>query len=235
MTHPSLEEKTKIKEELVASSHIENDVADNPRIQSHSLQETCPENYEPQEKKKCREKEGKTINIFTNIPDIPVPEVILRNGCHGFSPLDIKSLDTNINNIEKNQFQRHYKSYRVGRLHNEVTNSFIFRLTKDITDTIYCASSETLLIAHGKSFRRLWKNVNLIIVKKIFIPFNPNNLHWVLIYINIENEQSYIIYPMNKTNELHRDLAMVHTVVRRIFHKFKKVMKSRIEAIDHTL
>ena len=63
MTHPTLEEKTKIKEELVASSHIENDVADKPRIQSHSSQETCPENYEPPEKKKCREKEGKTINI----------------------------------------------------------------------------------------------------------------------------------------------------------------------------
>ena len=30
-------------------------------------------------------------------------------------------------------------------------------------------------------------------------------------------------------------ISMVHTVVRRIFHKFKKVMKSPIEAIDHTL
>ena len=94
---------------------------------------------------------------------------------------------------------------------------------------------EALLIVHGKSFGRLWKNINLSIVKKIFIPFNPNNLHWVLIYINIEKERSYLIDPMNKTNELYRDLAMVHTVVRRIFHKFKKVMKSPIEAIDHTL
>ena len=40
---------------------------------------------------------------------------------------------------------------------------------------------------------------------------------------------------MDETNESYRDLAMVHTVVRRIFHKFKKVMKSPIEAIDHTL
>ena len=52
MTHPTLEEKTKIKEELVAPSHIENIIADNPRIQSHSSRETCPENYEPPEKKK---------------------------------------------------------------------------------------------------------------------------------------------------------------------------------------
>ena len=93
---------------------------------------------------------------------------------------------------------------------------------------------EALLIVHGKSFGRLWKNINLSIVNKIFIPFNPNNLHWVLIYINIEMSV-HISLIQNKTNELYRDLAMVHTVVRRIFHKFKKVMKSPIEAIDHTL
>ena len=140
MTHPTLEEKTKIKEKLVASSHIENDIADNPRIQNYNSQETCPENHEPPDKKRCGEEE--TISIFTNISEIPLREVILRNGCHGLSPLDIKSLDTNVNNIEKNQFQRYYKSYRVSWLHDEVMNSFMFRLTKDFTDSIYCASSE---------------------------------------------------------------------------------------------
>ena len=44
MTHSTLEEKTKIKEELVASSCIERYVADNPRIESHGSQETSPEN-----------------------------------------------------------------------------------------------------------------------------------------------------------------------------------------------
>ena len=61
---------------MIDSSHIENDIADNPQIQSHSSQETCPENYEHPEKKKCREKEGKTnIFTFTNIPEIPPREV----------------------------------------------------------------------------------------------------------------------------------------------------------------
>ena len=36
MAHSTLGGKTKIKEELVASSHIANDIADNPSIQSHS-------------------------------------------------------------------------------------------------------------------------------------------------------------------------------------------------------
>ena len=40
MAHSTLEGKTKIKEELVASSHIANDIADNTSIQSHSSQET---------------------------------------------------------------------------------------------------------------------------------------------------------------------------------------------------
>ena len=101
MTHPTLEEKTKIKEQLVASSHIENDIADNPQIQNYGSQETCPENHEPPEKKKCGEEGGKTINIFTNISEIPLREVILRKGCHGISLLCIKSLDTNVNNNEK--------------------------------------------------------------------------------------------------------------------------------------
>ena len=52
MIHPTLDEKTKIKEELVASSHIENIIADNPRILSRSSRETCSENYEPPKKKK---------------------------------------------------------------------------------------------------------------------------------------------------------------------------------------
>ena len=86
---------------------------DNPQIQSHSSQETRRENHETSEKKKFREEEVKTINLFTNIPEIPLLEVILRNSCHGLSPLDIMSLDTN---VKKNHFQRHYKSYRVGWL-----------------------------------------------------------------------------------------------------------------------
>ena len=124
---------------------------DNPRIQSHSSQETRRENHETSEKNKFREEEVKTVNLCTNKPEIPLLEVILQNNCQGLSPLDIMSLDTNVNNNEKNHFQRHYKSYRVGWLHDDVINSFMFRLTKDINNTFYCASSEALLIAYRKS------------------------------------------------------------------------------------
>ena len=125
---------------------------DNPRIQSYSSQETRRENHETSEKKKFREEEVKTIKFFTNIPEIPLLEVILRNSCHGLSPLDIMSLHTNVNNNEKNHFQRRYSSYRVGWLHDDAINSFMFHLTKDIANTFYCASSEALLIAYRKFF-----------------------------------------------------------------------------------
>ena len=120
---------------------------DNRRIQSRSSQETRQENDETSEKNKFREEEMKTINLLTNIPEIRLLEVILRNSCHRLSPLDIMSLATNVNNNDKNHFQRHYKSY-----HDDVINAFMFRLTKDITNTFYCASSEALLIEYRKSF-----------------------------------------------------------------------------------
>ena len=94
MTHPTLEEKTKIKE---------SDIADNPQIQTHSTQETRKENHETPEKRNCREEVEKTINLLTKIPEIPLREVTLRNSCHGLSPLDTKPLDTNVNNNENNQ------------------------------------------------------------------------------------------------------------------------------------
>ena len=125
---------------------------DNPWIQSHSSQETRRENHETSEKNKFREEEVKAINLFTSIPEIPLLEVILRNSCHGFSPLDIMSLDNNVNNNEKNHFQRYCKSYRVGWLHDDVINSFMFCSTKDTTNTFYCASLEALLIVYRKSF-----------------------------------------------------------------------------------
>ena len=125
---------------------------DNPRIQSHSSQETRRENHETSENNKFREEEVKTINLLTNIPEIPLLEVILRNSCHGLSPLGVMSLVTNVNNNEKNHFQSYYKSYRVGWLYDDVINSFMFRLTKDITNTFYCTSSEALLIEYRKSF-----------------------------------------------------------------------------------
>ena len=41
---------------------------------------------------------------------------------------------------------------QVNWLHDEVINSFMFRLTKDISNTIYRASSKGLFIAYGNSF-----------------------------------------------------------------------------------
>ena len=74
---------------------------------------------------------------------------------------------------------------QVNWLHYEVINSFMFRLTKDISNTIYRALSKGLLIAYRSP----------------------------LVCLND---------PVNATNKLYRDLAMVHTVVRSFFHKLKK-------------
>ena len=78
-----------------------------------------------------------------------------------------------------------YITNQVNWLHDEVINSFMFRLTKDIIDTIYRELSKGLLTAYRSP----------------------------LVYLND---------PVNATNKLYRDLAMVHTVIRSFLHKLKK-------------
>ena len=137
------------------------------------------ESRTPREEKFQRRTKKKRINLFTSISEFALQKVILWNSCHGLSPLDIKSLNTNVNKNERYHFQRHYKSGQ------KVINSFMFRLTKDISNTIYRALSKGLLIAYRSP----------------------------LVYLND---------PVNATNKLYRDLAMVHTVVRSFLHKLKK-------------
>ena len=167
---------------MVVSSHIKNDITDNPRIQSHSSPETCRENHELPEKKKFREEKNNNNNnnkLIQKQSEFALQKVILWTSCYGLSPLDIKSLNTNVNKNERYHFQRIYKSGQ------KVINSFMFRLTKDISNTIYRALSKGLLIAYRSP----------------------------LVYLND---------PVNATNKLYRDLAMVHTVIRSFLHKLKK-------------
>ena len=46
-------------------------------------------------------------------------------------------------------------------------------------------STAALVVAEGKLFRKLWKNEDLFSKSFIFIPFNLNNCHWILVVVNI--------------------------------------------------
>ena len=113
MTQPTLEEKNKIKEvgqlsqatlkmilqiikEFKATVH-----------QKHVERITNPQRKKSSKKKKNNNNKNKLIQKQS---EFALQKVILWTSCYGLSPLDIKSLNTNVNKNERYHFQRHYKS-----------------------------------------------------------------------------------------------------------------------------
>ena len=61
---------------------------------------------------------------------------------------------------------------------------------------LYCGTTEALLISHGKSFRKSWKNQLIQKDSVIIIPFNPTGYHWTFIQIDLCNRRYCIIGPL---------------------------------------
>ena len=88
------------------------------------------------------------------------------------------------------------KLFKPGWLHDEIINSFLFNLTEEHTEVLFCGSTEPMLIHHGKSFRKMWKNEDLSLKLLVLIPFNPTNSHWKLISINLNKATVSVLDPM---------------------------------------
>ena len=65
------------------------------------------------------------------------------------------------------------KLFKPGLLHDEIIDSFLLTLLKNIQNM--CGSIEAMLIRHGKSFRKMWKNEDLTKKSSVLIPFNTTN------------------------------------------------------------
>ena len=81
-------------------------------------------------------------------------------------------------------------------MHDEVINSFLYVLTSNTTEFLLCEPSAVLVISEGKSFRKLWKDEELSSKSCVFIPFNPNNCHWLLIVLKIHKKEISVLDPL---------------------------------------
>ena len=75
-------------------------------------------------------------------------------------------------------------------------NSFLHFLTSNRTEFLLCESSAALVISEGKSFRKLWKDEELSSKSCAFIPYNPNNCHWLLIVLKIHRKEISVLDPL---------------------------------------
>ena len=123
-------------------------------------------------------------------------------------------------------------------MHDEVINSYFSVICKSQEKVLYCGTTEALLISHGKSFRRLWKNESIQKDSVIIIPFNPTGYHWIFIQIDLRNRRYCIIDPLtDDIDERSKTCVKVLFVIKYILqNKFGLELKSfNLEKIDHPL
>ena len=67
-------------------------------------------------------------------------------------------LEVNLTKDEQRRRIQYDANFKFSWLHSNVTNSYFGVFSKNQEKVLYCRVTEALLILHGKSFSRLWKN-----------------------------------------------------------------------------
>ena len=115
MTQPTFEEKNKIKEIGWLSQATLKMILQIIHEFKATVHQTHVERITNSQRKKSSEKKRKKNNnnnnkLIQKQSEFALQKVILWTSCYGLSPLDTKSLNTNVNKNERYHFQRHYKS-----------------------------------------------------------------------------------------------------------------------------
>ena len=135
----------------------------------------------------------KNSKIITQLPSIPFSISLLRNGCHILTYFDLLSLESVQSTSQLEKIRKYYWRFRTGWLRHEVTKSFLCMLTKKNRSTLYCSSTEPLVVEEGKSFWKLWKNEDLRSMSFTFLPSNPKKYHWILVAVNLSDRATGVL------------------------------------------
>ena len=145
-------------------------------------------------------------------------------------------IETSHSSDQLKKIKRADPKFRTAWLHDEVINSFMYDLEREFEKVIYCGSTEALVIAEGKAFRNLWKQKDLSGKDLLFIPFNPTEIHWVLIFIDIKTNTMYILDPLTQHTKANSDSSQkAINVARRLISKKFGINECRVGLMNHCL
>ena len=102
---------------------------------------------------------------------------LIKYGCHNLSYLSLKSLETHCSPSCISDIKKTDPYFRVGWLHDEIVDSYLFLLELKFSHVLYCGSVEARAIVAGKSMKCLWKNQQLFSKELVFVPYNPSGVH----------------------------------------------------------
>ena len=200
---------------------------------------------------KIVDQDNKKVNLnkfhTAIIPRLPffddISATLLKKHCHSISFLDLLSLEVNLTKDELRRVIRTVReqydtNFKIGWLHDEVINFYFSVIYITQGKVLYCGTTEALIILHGKSFRRLWKNESIQKDSVIIIPFKSTGYHWIFIQIDLRNRRYCIIDPLtDDIDERSKTCVKALFVIKYILqNKFGLELKSfNLEKIDHPL
>ena len=111
-----------------------------------------------------------------------------------------------------------FARFKKGWLHEEVINGYMHILTQENDNSLCCSSTEAMIIENKKDFSRLWFNQNLENIKRVITPFNPTYSHWILLLLDINSCELFILDPLGKLCEGSRNFESCHNVAAGIFN-----------------
>ena len=111
--------------------------------------------------------------------------VILKNGCHTLSYIDLLLLETNHPTDQLSEIKSVEPGFRTGWLTDSVVDSFVSNILINKQQILHCGAIEALTISRGLNFRLLWKGLDIAEKNAVLIPLNLNGWHWTLIYMDI--------------------------------------------------
>ena len=149
--------------------------------------------------------------LTTKPPNTCLIETALWNGSYANTFLDLISLEVYHTYAQMKDIKSYDELFKPGWLHDVITNSFLFNLTKEYLKVLFCDSTEVRLIHHEK----MWKNEDLTKKSLLLIPFNPTNFHWKLISINLSEATVSVLNPMVKQCQDQDALDVGRTILQK--------------------
>lgn len=129
-----------------------------------------------------------------------VNKVAFNVGPYSISSLHLKSLDYNIPSTECAILKSVAPDFRKGWLYDTILDAFLYKLCKPHPNAMFLETAVSQIINNNSlnSLRMQLGDKYFTNIENIFVAFNPNGKHWVLLVVKPKLKQIQIYDPTSK-------------------------------------
>ncbi|XP_078484076.1 uncharacterized protein LOC100176832 [Ciona intestinalis] len=155
-------------------------------------------------KSKIPKKRSSTkIVPLINLMGRNVNQPLLKVGQDTLSYVQLMTLEKSVNVVDRKCLRSFDETFQVGKLCDNIINSYLWQLTSRYDHVIYADTSVGYMIRHGQDVGQLWENIIKCEKSYAFIPWKSNGQYWVMLAINIKDRKLLYLDP-NQTDDINK-------------------------------